>query len=204
MLKVPARSVECFYEQTVEEDAEIDVGVQVVRGGDFDVRLVIYNSANEEIVSKLVRSGGDSCTVTLSLPGNARIYKICLDNSFSLWAAKMVHFVLLVHERQDDVESTKFVHDIDSGLDWSNEHSVVMKDVQHRLASVARQLSNVTSTQTCLRVQEAKQRMVAVYHSRRVLMWSVLEMVVIVFAALIQVIAIRSTLRMGRYATQRT
>lgn len=192
MLKVPARSAECFYEQTTGEDAEIDVGVQVVRGGDFYVRLNIYNSANEEILSKLVRE--DSCTVTLSLPGNARVYKICLDNSFSLWAAKMVHFVLLVRERQDHVDSTKFVH-VDSGLDWSNEHSVVLKDVEHRLASIDRQLSNVTNTQTYLRVQEAKRRMVAVYHNRRVQLWSVLEVVVIVFAALIQVIAIKSTLR---------
>ena len=201
ILKVPARNAECFYEQTTEEDAEMDVGVQVIRGGDFDVRLSIYSSANEEILSKLVREV--PYTATLSLAGNVRVYKICLDNSFSLWAAKMVHFVLLVHERPDDGESTDFVHE-DSGSDWSNEHSVVLKDVEHRLASIARQLSNITSTQTYLRVQEAKQRMVAVYHNRRVLMWSVLEVVVIVFTALIQVIAIRSTLRMGRHTAQIT
>ena len=202
ILKVPARSAECFYEQTTEEDAEIDIGVQVVKGGDFGVRLNIYNSTNKEILSKLVEES--YYTVKLSLSGNAQVFKICLDNSFSLWVAKMVYFALSVHERQDHVESTSEFLDLGLDNDLSYEHSLMLKNVEHRLASVTRQLSNVTSIQTYLKVREARQRMVAVDHNRQVLMWSVLEVVVMVFAALIQVITTRSILRTDSHTKLRT
>ena len=198
VLKVPARSAECFYEETTTKDAQIYLGVQVLRGGKLDIKLTIQNSKEEEVLSKLV-APRDFNPEILTLSENDLVYKICLDNTFSWWSEKWVHFVLVVHEREDyHVENASVSVDSEPF-----EHSPVLNEAKQTLARLRWQLLNVTSSQSYQRARDTRDRTIADSHNRRILMWSILEVVAIVFATLIQVIAISGILRTNQLNTGR-
>lgn len=194
VLKVPARRTECFYEQTTLDDTQMDIQLQVIRGGDLDIGLSIYHSNEDKVLSTQVT--GDSEPLTLTLPRSIVDYKICLENSFSLLAEKVVYFVIMVYQLKDYDEGT--LDPDGSSESRSNLSQLLLKSVDHRLARVTRHLINVTLTQNYFRAREARERQRADSHNRRVLLWSTLELVVILFASLVQVIAIRSMFRTNR------
>lgn len=197
-LRVPPRSTECFYEQTTREDSHIDVGVQVLGGGNLDIRLKVYKSEKEEVLSELVTR--DSKAFTIALSGDKEVYKICLENSFSLLAEKRVHFEFLVYDIHDKVESTSVAH---HRLE-SAELTQVVADVDHGLTRLKWRLFNITGSQDYIRARRTRDGIAADAHSRRVLMWSILEVVAMVFASLIQIITVTRLSTMYRHTTGRT
>ena len=180
----------------------MDIVVQVLRGGMLDVGLSIYDSEKDgKILSRLVERDSKPVTLNLSKARHVADYKICLENSFSLVAHKLVQLTILVHQDKDYCETNSTAMDLDtlsSELNVNSKLSHELTSVQHRLTRVAWQLLNVTNTQHYLRGLEARQRLQAESHNRRIVMWSVLEMLVIVFTTLVQVIAIQSILRVDR------
>ena len=188
ILKVPPRNTECFYEETTPEDARIEVGVQVLRGGNLNIGLSIYKSENEEFLSAQVLR--DVEPFSLSLSNDALVYKICLENSFSLFAEKLVHFTMTVYENGDYIEdSTATLLDLDT--DSSLEHSRDLADLEHRLTRLKWQLFNFTNSQNHLNARGARDMAAVDAHNRRVLMWSILQILVMVFVTLVQIIALR-------------
>ena len=204
VVKVPARSTECFYEQITQTDTQVDVLVQVLRGGQLDVELSIYESEKDErILSALVERDSNPVALNISTSHHVTSYKICLENSFSLLAHRLVQLTIQVHQTRDYMycERTSVVTDTDLSSSEPNiqsNFSQELTSVRHRLTKVAWQLLNVTNTQNYLRALETRHKLWAEYHNRRVMMWSILEMVVIVFVTLVQVIATQSILRRDR------
>ena len=204
VVKVPARSTECFYEQTTQADTQVDVLVQVLQGGELDIGLSIYESENEErIQSVLVEGDSEPVELNLSTSPHVTSYKICLENPLSLLAHRLVQLTIRVHQTKDYnvIYCERTV--ADSDLSTSDHEpklnlSLELTSVEHRLTKVAWQLLNVTNAQDHLRALETRHRLWAEYHNRRVVMWSILEIVVIVFVTLVQVIAIQSILRRDR------
>lgn len=201
-LQVSARKTECFFEEITRADAQVDVFTQVLRGGRLDIGLSIYNLESEEkILSASIQRDSDSLSLNLPTSHNVTGYKICLENSFSLLTQRLVQLTILVHQRKEYCESDTVTPGV--GSDVSDElqvHSNLIQDltsVRHRLTRVAKQLHNITNTQHYVRVLEARHRLQAEYNNRRVLMWSVLEMVVMIFAALVQVISTQRMLRIA-------
>ena len=138
ILKVPPRNTECFYEETTPDDARIEVGVQVLRGGNLNIGLSIYKSENEEFLSAQVPREVEP--FSLSLSNDALVYKICLENSFSLL---LVHFTMTVYENGDYIEdSTSTLLDLDTD-NRSPEHSRELTDLEHRLTRLKWQLFNL-------------------------------------------------------------
>lgn len=205
VVKVPARSTECFYEQTTQADTQVDVLVQVLQGGQLDIGLSIYESEKDErILSALVERDSKPVALNLSTSHHATSYKICFENTFSLLAHRLVQLTIQVHQTRDYMycERTSAVTDSDLSSSEPNIQSNLSQElisVQHRLAKVAWQLLNITNTLNYLRALDTRHILWAEYHNRRVVMWSILEMVVIVFVTLVQVIAIQSIL--GRKRT---
>ena len=201
VVKVPARSKECFYEQTTPSDTRVDVLVQVVRGGQLDIGLNIYDSEKDvKVLSTLVERNLKPATLNLSTAGHVSDYKICLDNSFSLLAHRLVQLTIQVHQSKDYCENSSVAMDSDLSFEPKSQSDLSQEliSVQYRLRKVAWQLLNVTNTQDHLRALEARHRLQAEYHNRRVVMWSVLEIVVIVFTTLVQVIVTQNIFRTGR------
>lgn len=205
VVKVPARSTECFYEQTTQADAQVDVLVQVLQGGQLDIGLSIYESEEDEkILSACVEGDSKPVALNLSTTHHVTSYKICLENSFSLLAHRLVQLTIQVHQAGDYMYCDRTLlaaanSDLSSsGPNIQGDLSQELIRVEHRLAKVAWQLLNVTNTQDYLRALGTRHRLRAEYRSRSVLMWSILETVVIVFVTLVQVIAIRSVLRRER------
>ena len=198
VVKVPARSTECFYEPTTQADTQVDVLAQVLQGGQLDIRLSIYESENDEkILSALVQGDSKPVALNLSTSHHVTSYKICLENSFGLLAHRLVQLTVQVHQAGDSMYCERTSAVVDSDLS-PNTQSNLPLSVQHRLSKVAWQLLNVSNTQNYLRALEARHRLWAEYHNRKVVMWSILEMVVIVFVTLVQVIAMRNILRRDR------
>ena len=201
VVKVPARSTECFYEQTSPSDTQLDVIIQILRGGQLDIGLNIYESEKDvKILSTLVERNSKPVTLNLSTSHHVPDYKICLNNSFSLLAHRLVQLTIQVHQSEDYCESNSLAMDSDLSSEPNTQSNLSQEltGVQHRLRMVAWQLLNVTNTQNYLRALEARHRLQAEYHNRRVVMWSVLEIVVILFTTLVQVITTRNILRTGR------
>ena len=189
VFSIPPRSRECFYERTGREDSQLHVEVQVLKGGSLDVGLSIYSPEENLKLTTTVRRDGAS--VELSLSGDNEVCKICLDNSFSLLAEKLVHFTVIVYENRDYIDTSSV--SVDS---YSQESQVLTdEDVERRLARLTWLLFNVTNAQNSMKALGARDRKAAVSNNRQVLMWSLLEVVVIVFASVVQIIALTSAHR---------
>ena len=192
VFSIPPRSRECFYERTGREDSQLHVEVQVLKGGSLDVGLSIYSPEENLKLTTTVRRDGAS--VELSLSGDNEVCKICLDNSFSLLAEKLVHFTVIVYENRDYIDTSSV--SVDS---YSQEAQVLTdEDVERRLARLTWLLFNVTNAQNSMKALGARDRKAAVSNNRQVLMWSLLEVVVIVFASVVQIIALTSAHRTRR------
>ena len=156
VVKVPARSTECFYEQTTQADTQVDVLAQVLQGGQLDIRLSIYESEKDEkILSALVKGDSKPVALNLSTSHHVTSYKICLENSFGLLAHRLVQLTVQVHQAGDSMYGEAVV---DSDLS-PNTQSNLSLSVQHRLSKVAWQLLNVSNTQNYLRALEARHRL---------------------------------------------
>ena len=196
VLKIPPRSRECFYESVTREDSELDVAVHVLKSGYFDLGVEIYCPEEQGRLSATVRRGETNLKLTLS--GKNEPCKICLDNSFGLLAEKVVRFTVLVYENRDynAGASVLGVNSTNYSNSQAQPRALNVTDMEHRLARLTWLLFNVTSAQNSLKDLGARDWSAAVSANRQVMMWSVLEVLVIVFACLVQVIALTSTHRL--------
>ena len=122
-----------------------------------------------------------STKVVVDMDGD---YKICFDNSKSRSGSKLVFFELLLdNDGADDLPDVEFPDTDD--YDEVEEMSVSLKLIRERVTK-SRQL------QEQIRAHEFRDRSIAEHNFERVNFWSVVQVGIMIFAGLAQVLMIRS------------
>ena len=111
-------------------------------------------------------------------------HKICIDNGKSRSGSKLVFFELVLdNDGADDLPLDQFPEDDD--YDQVDEMSASLKLIRERVTK-SRQL------QEQIRAHEFRDRSIAEHNFERVNFWSIVQVAIMVFAGLAQVLMIRS------------
>ncbi|XP_076009677.1 transmembrane emp24 domain-containing protein 5 [Genypterus blacodes] len=179
---LPAGRRECFY-QTMKKDASLEVEYQVLDGAGLDVDFHISSPTGQVLFSDFRKSDGVHTVETED--GD---YMFCFDNTFSALSEKVVFFELILDnmDTDEDPEDWKeYVHGTDI-LDMK------LEDIMDTMNNVKSRLGKSSQIQTLLRAFEARDRNLQESNFDTVNLWSVINLVVMMTVAAVQVYLVRS------------
>lgn len=172
---VNANKVVCFYENITEPGTKIFLHYLVVSGGALNIDCSIHDT------QKLLWSGVRSEEERVLLKAReAGVHKICFSNKLTTVTPKVVTFSLLVES------------DSNSGSE-NNAHTGESKnDPMLRTAMRVQQgLFEIEEIQDFLRLREREHRATIELANTRVLVWSIIEILVIVAMGVVNVLYLR-------------
>jgi protein ERP2 len=158
-VRIPAHKDECFFEDVRSSGAKIYVHYMVTSGGSLDIDANILGP-DGQIIWASEKERENRILFKARLPG---IHKVCFSNKMSTLTAKVVGFSIQVG---DPTESTKD-HEVDP--------------MERAIIHISQGVHEIKSTQTYLRARERIHRDTAESTNTRVLIWSVVEISLIVF-----------------------
>lgn len=183
---------ECFY-QPVKRGQLIDLEYQVIDGGqgEIDISFYLATPSGRILVSDL-KKPENSHRTEASEEGD---YRLCWDNTFSNFNSKTVFFEIIV-ENDDDDDDERDPWDIDfenyAGLSPEELYDIKIQDIQDVMNRVRTHLVKIRHIQDNLRAFEARDRNIAEGNFVWVNYWSMIQIAVMLFVGLIQVIMVRS------------
>jgi len=179
---IKAQAEECFYETALIGQI-LDIDYQVVDSssdGNYHIDFKIERPDGRVVVMDTDKVENTQ-QVVIDMDGD---YKICFDNSKSRSGSKLVFFELLLdNDGADDLPDVEFPDTDD--YDEVEEMSVSLKLIRERVTK-SRQL------QEQIRAHEFRDRSIAEHNFERVNFWSVVQVGIMIFAGLAQVLMIRS------------
>uniref|UniRef100_A0A1B6IPY2 GOLD domain-containing protein n=1 Tax=Homalodisca liturata TaxID=320908 RepID=A0A1B6IPY2_9HEMI len=167
------KAKECFYED-IQQNTNINLDYQVVTGGSYDVDVTVEDPT-QNVIYREVKSQHNSYNFKSPMKG---IYKICFSNEFSTFSHKLVYMYLQVGE--------------EPLLPGRNNHTTVMTQMELSIQEIHDSLRSTLDHQTYLRLREAQGTKRAEDLNDRVLLWSLIETVAILFASIGQVFMLKN------------
>ncbi|XP_072182437.1 transmembrane emp24 domain-containing protein 5-like [Diadema setosum] len=182
---VPPGKRECFH-QAMKEDFNLEFEFQVLEGGDLDINFILRSPTNKALATEARKPDG-IYSFHLQETGD---YLFCFDNSFSRMSDKVVYFDLaLDYEDDDGVDVPKWM---DGVVAADEDLEIRLEEIQTSLDIVSDNLRKSQQHQRQWRNIEFRDRYLAERNFERVSFWSVVNTVVMLLTALIQVVMIRS------------
>ncbi|XP_078665087.1 transmembrane emp24 domain-containing protein 5-like [Branchiostoma floridae x Branchiostoma belcheri] len=178
---LPPGQRECFY-QEVKKETNFEVEYQVIDGGDLDVTFVLRSPKGVPLVTELRKSEGIH-SIDAKEDGD---YMFCFDNTFSRISEKMIFFDVLLDADTDNED--------DDWMDFvspEEELDIKLEDMKDSMDRVKEHLSKSRQIQNVLRVFESKDRSTQEHNFERVNFWSVIQLIIMVVTALLQVYTVR-------------
>lgn len=188
---------ECFY-TSLTKDLYLEIDYQVIDGdqGELDVDFYLASPTGRRIIAES-RKSDSSHRIKATEEGD---YKVCFDNSFSMFNTKTVFFELATATEESDENGG------DGGDSWEDDggkafydglrldevYDIQVQDIKDSVAKVRGQLNRAQQFQDQLRAFEARDRHVAESNYTLVNFWSLCHMVAMVATGLIQVVMVRS------------
>ncbi|XP_021916427.1 transmembrane emp24 domain-containing protein 5-like isoform X2 [Zootermopsis nevadensis] len=157
--------------------------------GEIDISFYLATPSGRIVVSDL-KKPENSHRIEASEEGD---YRICWDNTFSNFNSKTVFFEIIV-ESNDDDERDPWDVDFENydGLSPEELYDMKIQDIQDAMSRVHTHLVKIRHVQDTLRAFEARDRNIAEGNFIRVNYWSMIQIVVMLFVGLIQVIMVKS------------
>ncbi|XP_019874402.1 transmembrane emp24 domain-containing protein 5 [Aethina tumida] len=176
---------DCFYQAAKKGDV-IDVDYQVIDGGhgDLDITFHLVDPTGRILVADFKKSENNH-RADASMDGD---YKFCFDNTFSGFNSKAIFFELII-EGEDDGE---WSNDKLEGLQPEEVYDLQVQDIEEILNTVKTQVTKVRHLQDLIKSSEARDRNVAEENYFKVNTFSMVQIAVMCFVGLIQVILLRS------------
>ncbi|KAK7789712.1 hypothetical protein R5R35_014752 [Gryllus longicercus] len=171
--ELPDSAKECFY-QEIQKNVSATLEFQVVTGGQYDVDVVL-EAPNKQIIYKKEMAQFDSYTFTPEMTG---VYKACFSNEFSTFSHKLVYMDFQVGDEQP--------------LPGIGEHVTVMTQMETSSQEIHKSLNTIIDYQTHHRLREAQGRKRAEEINERVMWWSILETLAILFITIGQVFMLKN------------
>ncbi|XP_052820870.1 transmembrane emp24 domain-containing protein 6-like isoform X2 [Mya arenaria] len=183
-IEIGAGREECFYQKIVA-GGKIHVSFEVLEGGSIDVYMPnLFNPQGHH----LDQSTGESDGVLLTMADVTGPYAICLDNTQSRMASKLVYVYLVTYVEEE----------------WSKYRQEI-EDLSLTVSNFTDTIQHVQESITDALVHQAKSRMDVIRdwytitgNNSYVQRWSMCQCVVVVLSACIQVYFVR---RLFRFTT---
>jgi hypothetical protein len=183
---VEANTRECFH-QVFGPNINVFVNFQVISGGDYDISFWLTSPNNRVLVSDLNKNLGQHQILTEEIGE----YRLCFDNTFSHYSAKQVFFYIYTLERfidpefplvQSEYMEQDKIYDIEIEVSTLNNTFLKIQDI----------IENAQRYQSIFRVYENIDRAIMERNYENVNFWSMLNIIVLLIVAYVQVIMIRS------------
>ncbi|XP_033751212.1 transmembrane emp24 domain-containing protein 1-like [Pecten maximus] len=184
-VEINAGAQDCFY-QHVKKPVGIEIEYQVIDGGDLDISFYVQAPNGQVLLSDVQKSDA----VHKVDAGVAGDYKICFDNTFSHFNAKVVYFELISDDEEED--------DDDDDKDWnfakeelSGLIDMTIQDFKKKMETMKDNLDKSAQIQHILKNYEARDRNTAEASFQRVNWFSGIQVFIMVSVGLTQVLLIR-------------
>ncbi|XP_059169103.1 transmembrane emp24 domain-containing protein 5-like [Physella acuta] len=179
---------ECFW-QNVPEKTNVEVDYQVIDGGDLDIDAMVYGPDNR-VFHVDQRKQENTMRFESSISGD---YKFCFDNTFSTISNKVVFFEIFVEDGKDDDDDD----DDDDKLTFEGENiqdqlDMTVEEFTNILDRSKKHLDRSIQVQTLIKIHEAKDRNTQEANFFRVNFFSLVQLTLMIFVGLVQVLVIRS------------
>lgn len=177
---------ECFYE-TAKIGEIIDIEYQVIDGGHGDL----------DITFRLADPTGRVLIVDFKKPENnhradSKIngdYRFCFDNTFSKFNTKTIFFELIIEgENESEWDSEENPESVPTDL----VYEVQLQDFEKILNEIRNHLKKARHFQDILKSTEARDRNVAEENYLKVNIFSLLQLILMLFVGIVQVIMVKS------------
>lgn len=186
-VEVPPGQEDCFF-QTVEAGKILDVEYQVVDGGQHNELEINFRIIRPEGVPLVADFRKSDNAHRQSVPETGD-YKICFDNTISRFNAKTVFFEVIVESENDDDENE--FGDLFEGV-TEGTYDVQIEDIEVSLKEIKERITRSRHMQDQIRNFEYRDRSIAEHNFERVNFWSIVHVILLVSAGLIQVVLVRS------------
>lgn len=183
-VEVGAGKMECFF-QPVKNPCEVEIEYQVIDGGDLDINFFVQAPDGRVLISEHRRTDNFH-KVKIPTVGDM---KVCLDNTFSHFATKLVFFELTSDEDDED--------DDDATWDGAKEElqgliDMTLDDFKVILEKLGENLDRSRNLQTVLKMYEARDRNIVESNFDRVNFLSGVQLAIMLIVGFVQVFLIRS------------
>lgn len=158
-IRIPAHKDECFFEDVPAAGTKVYLHYMVTSGGSLDIDAAIYGP-DQGLIWNAEKERETRVLFKSRLPG---MHKFCFSNKMSTLTTKVVGFSVQVG---DPADSTK-------------DHNV--DPMERSIIHIAMGLNDIKTEQLYLRTRERVHRDTVESTNTRVLLWSVVEIALIVF-----------------------
>ncbi|CAJ0918149.1 unnamed protein product, partial [Mesorhabditis belari] len=190
-VEVPPGKFQCYFQAVTDSKYKsIEVDYQVIDGGDLNINFMVLLGA-EVLVQENMKTDG-SHKIEVKQPGD---YQFCFDNAFSYQARKVVFFEIFLYDAAGNLDDFDYAR---AGLQDANlkkrmeDLGVTVEVFQSSATRIKNNFNKVEYHQAVLRAHEARDRAIMNANLDRVTFWSILNALVLMFVAGIQVYMIRS------------
>ncbi|XP_060071408.1 transmembrane emp24 domain-containing protein 6-like [Ylistrum balloti] len=176
-IEVPAGGEECFH-QKVAEGANLHMSFEVLRGGtERLIDVVIRNPTNFIVEGHY----GKPEIVIQHLVEIAGVYTICVDNTFSRMASKLVYVYIITFV---PAEWTKYVQEIE-------DMDMTVSNFTHSISEVQKSLEEAKLHQASSRMNVVKDWYLIMGNNSYIVKWSIAQICVVVCSSVFTVIFVR-------------
>ncbi|OWF56051.1 transmembrane emp24 domain-containing protein 6-like isoform X3 [Mizuhopecten yessoensis] len=175
-IEVQAGREECFH-QKVAEGANLHMSFEVLRGADRLVDVFLKDPNFYVVSSNLAQSTGQ-----FDLPARTSgVYTICLDNTFSRMASKLVYVYLITFVPE---EWTKYVQEIE-------DMNMAVTNFTYSISVVQKSLEQATLHQASSRMNVVKDWYLIMSNNSYIVKWSIAQMCVVTCSSIFTVLFVR-------------
>lgn len=177
--ELPDNERQCFYED-IKKGEETIVEYQVITGGNYDVDMIL-KTPSKRILYQDQKKQYDSFKFTTDESGE---YEVCFSNEFSTFTHKLVFMDWQIGTYEQQQQELLGVN--------SATISGAMTLMETSVQTIHDKMSNIQDDQKYYQVREAQDREHAEELNTRIQVWSLAQLLVILFVGILQISIIRS------------
>ena len=189
-VEVMAGGEECYY-QPVGEGQTITVEYQVVNtGGQYammDINFRMMDPKGIPVVAEYRKEEGSH-----SYNRMVGDYKICFDNKFSFSSSKVVYFDVVVDREQENYDDLARVFRDGEQFAVEDKYEDNVKEIEEKLKKIKVDIFKAVHLQTQIHTTLTRDRSVAENNIKRVDSMSLVLVVLMVGASMVQVLVVKS------------
>ena len=129
--------------------------------------------------------------------GEAGDFQVCFDNTISRFSPKVVFFELILKTEDEDedgdgMDEIKRVYSEAAADEQIEQYDMKVTDIDFALKAIREKVTQSRHFQDQIRAHEARDRSIAEHNFERVTNWSVIQIIIMIFAGFVQVMVLRS------------
>lgn len=190
-IHIEAGKKDCFF-HTVKNGEIIDIEYQVIDGGagELDISFSLSDPIGLIIVSDFKKPEN----IHRHYVTKEGDYRLCFDNTFSMFSRKTIFFELIVEKdgEQNSSDEEWSQPETLEGLTPEELYDMKVQDIMDYIGRIRAHMTKARQIQDMLRSHEARDRNLAEANFIKVNAWSMFQMFTMIAVGLLQVFLVRS------------